>query len=166
MTTDLLETHPKQAIHDQLESESAIMLEIEGVTDFMIPMAAKPDQETNTVWFFADRSSEIFSKFTSPSKARIIISSNKDKFWADIQGEIKESTNEEVIANKWSADVEAWYDKGKDDENLMLLAFVPKTAHASSSTTNPIKFSWQTAKAILNKQETPSISIQKSIDYA
>ena len=71
----------------------------------------------------------------------------------------------EAVANKWSADIEAWYDKGKDDPDLQLLAFIPEEAEISVATANPLKYSWETVKALFGEQKRPEISEQKRIAF-
>jgi len=163
---DQLQNDPKATLWNALKGETAVMLGIEGVTDFMKPMAAKPDLDTETIWFFTDKRSGTFGQLSGEPSARICISDSREHFWADIQGSIKVVNDPEVVANKWSVDVEAWYDKGKRDDNLQLMAFSPEKAELSASTANPISFSWQTAKAILGNQDRPDISEQKQITFS
>jgi len=163
---DQLKNDPKAVLWEALAGETAVMLGIEGVTDFMKPMAAKPDIDADVIWFFTDKRSETFGKVTGEPAAGICISDSQENFWADIKGRIKVVDDPEVVANKWSVDVEAWYDNGKEDPNLQLMAFTPEEAEVSASTANPISFSWQTAKAILGDQDKPHISEQRRISFA
>lgn len=164
-TFEQFQQDPKAALWKQLDKEVAVLLGIDGITRFMMPMAAKPDLDADVIWFFTDRRNETFGKLTEGSKAHICLSNNSDHFWADIQGTIEVSDNKEAIANKWSADIEAWYEKGQDDDNLMLMAFKPVEAEVSVSTSNPIKFSWQTVKAILGEQDKPEISESTRVSF-
>ena len=163
---DQLQNDPKAALWNALSEETAVMLGIDGVTDFMKPMAAKPDLNSEIIWFFTDKRSDTFGRLSGEPAARICISDSTEHFWADIKGRIKVVKDSEVVANKWSVDIEAWYDKGKRDDNLQLMAFSPEKAELSASTANPISFSWQTAKAILGNQDRPDISKQKQITFS
>ena len=163
--TDTFAKDPKAALREQLKNETAVMLGVEGVTDFMKPMSAKPDVDADVVWFFTDRRSDTFGNLPGSPNAHICISDSQNKFWADIKGSIQTTENCEAVASNWSADIEAWYEKGREDPNMQLMAFTPEVAEVSVATSNPIKFSWETVKAILGDQDQPDISDTKKVTY-
>lgn len=166
LTIEQFKQDPKAALWSQLDAETAVLLGIDGITTFMKPMSAKPDLDADIVWFFTDRRSETFGILNGTKSANICIANGQDNFWAEIKGTITVAENAEAIANKWSATIESWYEKGKDDPNLLLLAFKPDSAEISVSTSNPLKFSWQTVKAILGDQSKPNISEQRRVSFA
>lgn len=165
-TFEKFEENPKTLLWEQLQNESTVMLEVEGHTDFMQPMSARPDLSSDLIWFFTDRNNRQIGELQGSPAARICLASERNKIWADIRGRIQVSDYREAIANKWSTDVEAWYDKGKDDPDLQLLAFIPEEAEISVATANPLKYSWETVKALLGEQKRPEISEQKRIAFS
>ena len=68
---DQLQNDPKAALWNALSEETAVMLGIDGVTDFMKPMAAKPDLDSETIWFFTDKRSETFGRLSGEPAAHI-----------------------------------------------------------------------------------------------
>lgn len=175
---ETLDKQPKTALWDQLNRESAVLL---GFSDsraetlapvtgpdmepVMLPMKAFPDSHSDTIWFFADRSSDQFKNLKGKVHARLCISNGTDNFWADIRGTLEEQQHCDVVAAKWNLATEAWYEKGKSDPNLMLLAFKPRLADLSASTASQIELGYETAKAILTKQNKPDVSVRKQVSF-
>lgn len=164
-TFEKFEQDPKALLWEQLDDESTVLLDVEGHTDFMQPMSAKPDLKSDLIWFFSHRDNRRLGELQGSPLARICLTSDKNKVWADIRGRIQVSDYREAVANQWSAGVEAWYDQGKDDPDLQLLAFIPEEAEISVATANPVKYSWETVKALFGDQKRPEISEQKRIVF-
>ena len=54
-TFEKFEQDPKALLWEQLDDESTVLLDVEGHTDFMQPMSAKPDLKSDLIWFFSHR---------------------------------------------------------------------------------------------------------------
>jgi len=63
----------------------------------------------------------------------------------------------------WSAKVEARYEHGIKDDNILLLAFHPETAEVSCSTRSLLRFTWEIAKANISHREQPDVSAHTRI---
>lgn len=161
---DQIAQQPEQALWQQLGEENRVMLEVDGITDYMQPMTAYPDPERNTIWFFARRSNEMFGAIHQPMHAHICLMNGREHFWADIHGDIFESQDRGAVARYWSMDAEAWFDKGNQDPDMMLLAFEPQDTEISAMDGNAISRGYEHIKAIFGNQDEPHIGIRKRLD--
>ncbi|WP_419148739.1 pyridoxamine 5'-phosphate oxidase family protein [Pseudoalteromonas 'SMAR'] len=84
------------------------------------PMRAHLDKGANgEFWFFTTKSNRI----AKCGKASAQFSSKDHKVFASLHGQLVEETRQELIDQHWSRQVESWYEKGKDDPELIMLRF-------------------------------------------
>ena len=163
---DQIAQQPEKALWQQLSEENRVMLEVDGITDYMQPMLAHPDPSRHTVWFFAKRSNDMFGAIQQPMHARICLMNGHENVWADIHGDIVESEDADAMARHWSVETEAWFDEGRLDPDLMLLAFHPQEAEISVATDNPFTRGYEHMKALFGEQDHPDIGVRKRLDLA
>ncbi len=158
-----VQASPETAMWQQLEDVTAVMLGVEGTDSFMSPMAPMVDTETKTIWFFTSKANKHYGHVADGTNAQICLANERDNFWACINGWIEKKDDPQIRERFWSAKVEAWYDHGIDDEDILMLAFHPEAAEISCSTKSMLRFSWEIAKANLSHREQPDVSTQSRI---
>lgn len=151
---------PSAALWEQLSEVTAVMLGVEGGDNFMRPMAPQADPDENTIWFYAKKSSELFSELDSGKIAHLCLVNEDKHFWACVKGRLMEAFDPKVIDRFWSPSVEAWYEDGKKDSDLTLLAFHPHAAEISCSSNSKLRFGWEVMKANVKKEEMPDMGMQ------
>ncbi|WP_369856154.1 pyridoxamine 5'-phosphate oxidase family protein [Candidatus Thalassolituus haligoni] len=160
---DKVDNEPLAALREQLQHESAVLLEVEGITPFMVPMAAQPDADGKHIWFFTSKDNELFGHLSGEHNARICISNGTENFWAQVNGSIKEFFDSEKVAEHWSVATESWFEQGKLDSKLTLLEFTVHEADISCSTDSSLTFGFETMKALVGDQDEPHISIHRHL---
>lgn len=158
-----VETAPDDALWQQLENATAVMLGVEGRGPFMCPMVPRADRENNIIWFFTNRDNQRFGNLEEGAQASICLVNDREHFWACIHGRISQRYDRGVIERLWSPLVEAWYKGGIEDEHILLLAFQPIAAEVSCTTKNVLRFSWEIAKANLKGETQPDVGLQTRI---
>ncbi|MET0371254.1 MAG: pyridoxamine 5'-phosphate oxidase family protein [Sphingobium sp.] len=109
----------------ELSQSPFLMVErVEG-SDHAIPMTAQLDPSANhAFWFYTSRDNRLAAG--GPAMAQFAA---KDHYlFACIEGTLVEESDPAVIDRYWSKDVEAWYQGGRNDPNLLMLRFDLGTA--------------------------------------
>lgn len=158
-----VESAPDEALWQQLEDATAVMLGVDGPEQFMCPMVPRADRDNNIIWFFTNRDNDRFGGLESGAQGSICLVNEKDHFWACIHGRIARHYDKAVIERFWSPLVEAWYKGGIEDDHILLLAFHPEAAEVSCTTKNVLRFSWEIAKANLRGEVQPDVGLQTRI---
>ncbi|GAA0854184.1 pyridoxamine 5'-phosphate oxidase family protein [Aliiglaciecola litoralis] len=84
------------------------------------PMHAQLDQDADDCfWFYTTKS----NRLAPGGKAMVQFSSKDHKLFACLRGTLSEVKDTDTIDKYWSNKVEAWYQDGRDDEQLLMLRF-------------------------------------------
>ena len=62
--------------------------------------------------------------------------------------------------------VEAWFDHGKEDPQLTMLALEMEDAEIWASTGSKLKFGWEIAKANFNPDEEPDVGVKAHVTFS
>lgn len=155
--TDLHKTRhePIQQLFDVLDDTHAVMTGLDKTGHGMQPMAPQIDKDRRGIWFFAKRDSEMGAAIAGhgSSRARICVVGPDHDYHACISGAMHEETERSLIDQFWSPPVAAWFEDGKDDENLILLRFDASEADVWASSGSVIRFAWEIAKANMTDEE-------------
>jgi len=83
-----------------------------------VPMTAQLDKDANSaIWFFTGRDHDLASGGASTAT----FTSKDHQMFARFSGVLTEEASRERIDQFWSPIIEAWFPKGKNDPNLLLL---------------------------------------------
>lgn len=165
---DLKETqnHPDKQFFDELEKARAGMLHLEDAGLHSQPMTPTREDGTNRLWFFAKVDSELVAQLRAgKGHAHFVVIGKDHDFHACAMGHLREDKDEAKIEAYWNSIVAAWYEHGKKDPNLTLLAFDLETAEIWGSTDSSMKFGWEIAKANLMNEKTPEVGRHTSVKF-
>ena len=137
---------PKKQFWDNVDDVTAVTMGIPKLGLHMQPMAPLPAKDEGVIWFYAKNSSELVKALGSDSNAQISLVSKDQDYYASIFGTCSISTERAVIDRFWSPMVAAWFE-GKDDPELVMIAFSPSQAAVWVSSGNLLEFGWEIAKA-------------------
>lgn len=121
----------------ELDSSPFMMLGLQGVDDsFTRPMTAQLCDRQ--IWFFADRSEDLYNGLQRSSRAIAAYASKGHDLFASIRGSLVEDHDGAMIDRLWNPMIASWYKGGRGDPNLVLLHFEAEQAdvwdaHAGSS---------------------------------
>lgn len=155
---------PKTQLFDEIDDIHAGMLGVEGSGLHMQPMAPQLDRDTNTIWFFARRDAEIVEAIKPGAHAHFCVVGNNHDYHACIAGPISVDLNTAKRDEYWNSVVEAWFEGGKDDPALIMLALKMADAKIWASTDSTLKFGWEIAKANMTDDE-PDVGVTQQIRF-
>ena len=101
-----------------LDDSSFLFLELDGQSDSAVPMTAQLDKDADSaIWFFTSKG----SRFAEIGKAVATFAGDDHKMFARFDGTLTEETSQERFDQFWNNFVEAWYEGGKDDPDILFL---------------------------------------------
>jgi general stress protein 26 len=115
MTDDI-----REAMWKAMSDNPYLMIGLEGSHDHSIPMTAQLDKNADSCfWFYTTRDNRIAPGGRAMAQ---FVSKGQDVF-ACLSGSLQTETDASVIDRYWSNQVEAWYEGGRNDPNLLMLRF-------------------------------------------
>lgn len=92
------------------------------------PMTAQFDGDSRTVFFFTAKDTDLAENASTPTHATLIYAAKGHDIFATVEGTLKTDNDRSRIDRLWNRYVAAWFEGGKDDPRLCLLAFEPGQA--------------------------------------
>ncbi|MEL6289244.1 MAG: pyridoxamine 5'-phosphate oxidase family protein [Pseudomonadota bacterium] len=156
--------NPRGQLWEELEDIPAGMLGLAGSDQHMQPMAPQIDRAQNRILFFTKRDSDLVKSMHGNQTAKFTFIGEDHDYHACIHGALRVNTDRSIIEQHWNPVVDAWYDEGKDDPNLVLLEFKPDEAAVWASTDSSLKFGWEIAKAKFGNSE-PDVGVRTHVTF-
>lgn len=95
-----------------------LFLQRDGQSDTAVPMSPQLDKNANSaIWFFTHKN----SKFAALGPVTAIFQGKGHDIFARFDGTLAIESSQERFDQFWSNFIEAWYDQGKDDPDLLFL---------------------------------------------
>ncbi|MBD3728133.1 MAG: pyridoxamine 5'-phosphate oxidase family protein [Sphingomonadales bacterium] len=108
----------KQKFWKALADSPYIFLQRNGQSDTAVPMRPQLDEDANSaVWFFTHKN----SAFADLGSVTATFAGKGHDMFARFNGTLAVETSKERFEQFWNNFVEAWYDGGKDDPDLLFL---------------------------------------------
>jgi general stress protein 26 len=104
------------------------------------PMAHAVRSEDNALWFLTDKASDVAEAADRRANARHVVSSPDAKLYATIDGQLSVETSRDKLDDIWTPMATAWFEGGRDDDRVCLVAFRPTRAEiwATKGTTQSL----------------------------
>lgn len=151
------EKNAKSEFWDAMEDISGGML---GMKDgALIPMnpQVRDDAKDGKVYFITAVGNALYeADAIEPAEARFVVADRSEGIWADIEGTLIAEVNEELVDEFLGPFASAWFEEGREDPDVRLLSFTPRTAEATLTDDNSVKFFYEMAKANLTGK-TPKL---------
>ena len=116
--TDVREV--RERMWEKMAKSPFLMVELHGSDDHAQPMTAQLDEQVEGKFWFYTRKD---NRLAPGGKAMAQYVSKDHKIFACISGTLVEETDPVVIDRYWSNMVEAWFEGGRGDPNLLMLRF-------------------------------------------
>ena len=101
-----------------LADSSYLFLQRDGDSASAVPMSPQLDKDANSaIWFFTHTKSD----FAALGPVTATFQGKDHEIFARFQGTLARETSQERFDQFWSNFVEAWYDGGKDDPDLLFV---------------------------------------------
>ncbi|EAR50942.1 hypothetical protein OG2516_13756 [Oceanicola granulosus HTCC2516] len=145
--TSRLKEDAKGQLFDELARVHAGMLAIDGAGQHFQPMTPYCDRDTGVIWFISSRETDLVRTLSGAMSAHFNFIGKDDDYWACMSGRLEQVEDEAKIDEIWNAVAAAWFEEGREDHDVCLLRFSLDEAAIWASSTNPITFGFQIAKA-------------------
>ncbi len=155
------EKNPQRQLLKEISDVRCVMLGSPVPDAHMQPMAPQVDEETGTIYFYSDNTSELGSAIMARPAVVHLCHIDKD-YQACVSGMLSPHNDAQTIEKYWSPMVDAWYPEGKTDPKMLMLKFEPKDAKVWASDKSVIGVMFEVAKANITG-ETPDIGKTKEI---
>lgn len=161
---DLARTDPEKLLWRELEKLHAGMLGVEGSGQHLQPMAHHVDREGRRLWFLTKRDTDFVQALHPGAKAHFAVIAKAQDFHACMSGLLRVRDDRAKLDEIWSAVSAAWFEGGKDDPELTMLALDLESAAIWASTANTLAFAWEIAKA--NATESmPDVGVRNEVEF-
>lgn len=108
----------KHKFWEAMEDSPFLFLECSGRPGTAVPMTAQLDKDANSaIWFFTHDKSD----FANLGPVTATFAGKDHKMFARFNGTLAIETDPAVFDKHWNNFVEAWYDGGKDDPDILFL---------------------------------------------
>ncbi|GGE31544.1 hypothetical protein GCM10011360_19370 [Primorskyibacter flagellatus] len=134
---------------DRAEDLKTVMLEIDGRA---VPMSPYADKDERVIWFITAEGTEAYEAAKGSGRVRLIVSDMKAKLFADVHGSLTAADNPDKLDELWSPVAAAWFEDGREDDDVRLLAFRPVEAEVWA-TDGAAGFLYEIAKANLTEEK-------------
>ncbi|AXI42850.1 pyridoxamine 5'-phosphate oxidase family protein [Sulfitobacter sp. SK011] len=138
----------KEKFWDRLEDTRTGMMAAEGAR--AVPMSHYVDDDTKepVIWFITAKGTDLAKAATKGAAGEYIISSNDEALYARIEGHVRISTDAAKLDEIWNGIAAAWFEGGKQDDDVQLIRFDLTEAEVWA-TGGSLKFLYEVAKAHL-----------------
>lgn len=142
MSTENL--HQKEAVRKL--KELADQIDIGMLSTFMdetdypysIPMSRQEVDDEGTLWFLFSSESETHRHLTQNNRVSLTFSDISDYRFLSINGTAEILQDQARIDKYWNKFMEAWFEKGSQDETIRVLKVTPSEAHYWDNKTNKL----------------------------
>lgn len=108
----------KQQFWNTLAESPFIFLERDDASSTAVPMTAQLDKDADSaIWFFTSKNSD----FAKLGPATASFTGKDHDIFARFNGRLAIETDQERFDQFWNNFVEAWYDDGKQDDDILFL---------------------------------------------
>lgn len=114
----------EQEVRDRMWKKMAgspfLMVRLDNSDDHAEPMTAQLDEDANSAfWFYTSKDNRIAPG--GPAMAQYV--SKDHKIFACIRGTLRQESDPAVIDRYWNNAVEAWFEHGRQDPDLLMMRF-------------------------------------------
>jgi general stress protein 26 len=88
-------------------------------------MASIPRPEQNAIWFFTETGSAKDRNVQNTPQACLTYAHSRSKVFVSVSGTLTRVSDHDTITDLWNDDAQAFFPKGPDDPDVVLLRFDP-----------------------------------------
>lgn len=137
--------HLNDTFWDRVGDARAVMIDIDGRA---VPMSPYSDREAGVVWFITAEGTDAHKAATGGGDVRMVVADASAKLYADVAGRLSVANDPGKLDELWSPVAAAWFEDGREDGDVRLLAFRPHQAEVWA-TDGAAGFLYEIAKANL-----------------
>lgn len=120
MNEDVNPAEVRDRMWEKLSKSPFVMVTLTGADAHAEPLTAQLDEDVEgKFWFYTRKDNRVAPG--GPAMAQFV--SKDHKVFACIPGNLTPETDQAIVDKYWSNMVEAWFDGGRSDPNLLMLRF-------------------------------------------
>jgi general stress protein 26 len=110
----------RERMWEKMSKSPFVLVSRIGSEDHAVPMTAQLDEDVEgKFWFYTSKD----NRLAPGGPATAHYASKDHKVFACIRGTLVTETDQAIVDKYWSNMVEAWFDGGRNDPNLLMLRF-------------------------------------------
>ena len=132
----------------------------EGETDDSMrarPMYLVQDAYDGTLYFYTSRNAEKVYEIENDRDVCITFSDVNEGVFVSLTGKASMTTDQELIDRYWNPGVNAWFENGKDNDDIAILKIKINRGEHWDSDENKLVQLFETAKANVAESTTPNV---------
>ncbi len=118
--------------------------------DRVVPMSHYVDEDRGVLWFITAEGTDAHEAAKEGKAVHHIVGEADAKLYARIDGRLSVSDDKEKLDELWSPVAAAWFEDGREDDNVRLIKLTPTKAEAWM-TDGAAGFLYEIAKANLSE---------------
>ncbi|MGC0222522.1 pyridoxamine 5'-phosphate oxidase family protein [Pseudooceanicola nitratireducens] len=150
----------KETFWDRAGDARAVLMEIDGRA---VPMSPYADKDEGVIWFITAEGTDAQKAANGAGQVRLIYGDSGAKLYGTVEGSLTQADNSAKLDELWSPVAAAWFEDGREDDDVRLLAFRP-TRGEVWATDGAAGFLYQIAKANMS-DDTPDMGEHGSISF-
>lgn len=137
-----------RSFRDRLSSITAGFLATDNGAARMVPMSHQLRDGSSTIWFITARNTDLAEASEhGGTDATYAVAEGGKGLYAVISGKLSHNTDPAVRDALWSVVADSWFDGGKDDPQVCILALEPEQAEVWLTPTSGLTFAFNLIKA-------------------
>ncbi len=156
---------PERQLWDEIGKIHAGMLGLQGEKMHFQPMAPNVDETSKTIWFFTKSDTDLVKAIGPGSRGHFCVVGKNHDYHACLAGKFEVGIDRAKMDEYWNAVIAAWYDHGKEDPLLTMVALRVDDAEIWASTDSTLKFGWEIAKANISEEKVPDVGIKQHLTF-
>ena len=120
----------------------------------LVPMSHQLRDGDDAIWFITGRDTDLVRAVESgDGRARYVVADGGKGLYAVLTGQLSLNDDKAVLDDLWSVVADSWFDGGKDDPDVRVLAFTPDTAEVWLTPTSGLTFAFGILRAQLTGEQ-------------
>ncbi|WP_375690512.1 pyridoxamine 5'-phosphate oxidase family protein [Pseudooceanicola sp. LIPI14-2-Ac024] len=116
----------KDTFWDRMDDVRAGMLHTDA--DRVVPMSHYTDPERGVFWFITADGTDAHKAAVDGKAVHYVVAEAGAKVYARVDGRLTVEDDREKLDELWSPVASAWFEDGKEDDDVRLVKFTPSTA--------------------------------------
>ncbi|MFZ5963875.1 pyridoxamine 5'-phosphate oxidase family protein [Thalassococcus sp. BH17M4-6] len=129
-----------------------------------VPMSPYARPDDNALWFITAKGTDVAKAAQGSAAATFAIADSGAKLYGTVEGQIAAVEDRSKLDEIWNAMAAAWFEDGKEDDDIQLVRMTPTTAEIWATDGAP-SFLYEVAKANLT-DSTPDAGDHGVVSFA
>lgn len=162
MSHERTQAEVEERLWQELTKNQIGMLGVFGDPHHFQPMTAFPEPETNQLWFFTYKDTDLARTAAAGGRAAFILQTRD--VYACIDGAVALDHDHARMDKYWNAMVAAWYPDGKDDPRLTMVRLDCTDAAVWLTEVGPARYAWEIVRANMSHR-TPDVGERRDLNF-